>query len=116
MASGGQSDTLKDTYELLFVSRQDRGVTRYSGWKIELLVEEIVSVSEQKLLLCTLCKGMLRDACVVTLDGKKQARCSVCVPSDIQFDALNNADLIRSVIDDRMVIFLYHECIESQIL
>ena len=107
MASGGKSDTLQDTEELLFVSRQDGDVTKYGGWKIELLVEEIVSVSEQKLLLCTLCKGLLRDACVVTLEGKKQPRCSVCVPLQMQIDALNIADLIRSAIDDRMVILLF---------
>ena len=108
MASGGHSDTLQDTEELLFISRQDGHVTRYGGWKIELLVEKIISVSEQKLLLCTLCKGMLRDACVITLEGKKQARCNVCVPPDTIIDAINTADLIRSAIDDRMVKLLYH--------
>ena len=104
MASGGKSDTLQDTEELLFVSRQDGDVTKYGGWKLELLVEEIVSVSEQKLLLCTLCKGLLRDACVVTLlpGGKKQVRCQTCTPTLIVCDN-NKIDIIRSVVDDRMV-------------
>ena len=96
MAYGGQSDTLQDTEELLFVSRRDGNVTRYGGWKVELLVEEIVSVSEQKLLLCTLCKGMLRDTCVVTLDGKKQVRCKTCTPTFLAYD-YNTIDIIRSV-------------------
>ena len=103
MASGGQSDTLKDTEEFLFVSRQDGDITTYGGWKVELLVEEIVSVSEQKLLLCTLCKGMLRDACVVNLYGKKQVRCKTCIPTLFAF-GFNKIDIIRSVVDDRMVI------------
>ena len=103
MASGGQSDTLQDTDELLFVSRRDGDITRYGGWKVELLVEEIVSVSEQKLLLCALCKGMLRDACVVTSYRKKQVRCRTCTPTFIVYD-YNTIDIIRSVVDDRMVI------------
>ena len=103
MASGGQFDTLQDTDELLFVSRQDGDFIRYGGWKVELLVEEIVSVSEQKLLLCVLCKGMLRNACAVTLYGKKQVRCRTCTPTFIVYD-YNTIDIIRSVVDDRMVI------------
>ena len=104
MASGGQSDALQDTKELLFVSRQDGDVTRYGGWKIELLVEDIVSVSEQRLLLCTLCKGMLRDACVITLEGKKQPRCQTCSPF-FRPISYNKVDIICSVVDDRMVIY-----------
>ena len=107
MASGGQSDTLQDTEELLFVSRQVGDVTRYGGWKIELLVEEIVSVSEQRLLLCTLCKGMLRDACVVTLEGKKQPRCQTCIPF-FKSIGYNKVDIICSVVDDRTVIYVQY--------
>lgn len=107
MASGGQFDLLQDLQNLLFVSRQDGNVTRYGGWKKELLVEDILSSCEEKLLLCTLCEGVLRDACVVNLDQKKQARCRYCLPANFRVYPRHKADLVRSVINERLVITKY---------
>ena len=105
------ADANKDIDKLLFVKKLSYipGVD-YGGWKKELLVEEIASVSEEKLLLCTLCKGMLRDACVVTVDQKKEAHCDVCVPRDYYTaDTRKIAELVRSVIDEKMVNILREE-------
>ncbi|KAI6655883.1 TNF receptor-associated factor 4 [Oopsacas minuta] len=88
---------------LLFVEMEDAGVISYRGWRRELLVEEIASASEKKLLLCTLCDGMLRNACCFHLNDKKQARCDACLPANFRIHDRNIADLIRIVVDDRMV-------------
>ena len=94
---------IKNIQDLLFVRKEDWDVISYGGWKKELLVEEIATKSEEKLLQCTLCKGMLRDACVIIVNGKKEARCDVCVANDYAAGARKIAELVRSVIDEKMV-------------
>ena len=98
----------KNIEHLLFVKKVNNLVS-YGGWNKELLVEKISSVSEEKLLLCTLCKGMLRDACVVTVNQKKEARCDVCIPPKYTAGTRKIAELVRSVIDEKMVNILREE-------
>ena len=90
--------------ELLFV--KNSGIDGcYGGWKRELLIEKITSNAEERLLLCTLCKGMLRDACVFEVKfQKKEARCDLCIPREHQTELKKKAELIRSVIDEKLVI------------
>ncbi|KAI6655882.1 Dynein heavy chain 17, axonemal [Oopsacas minuta] len=111
-ATDDSSDILKDFEHLLFVEMEDAGVTSYRGWKRELLVEEIVSASEKKLLLCTLCDGMLRNACCFQRNQNKQARCDKCLPANFRIYGRNIVDLIRSVVDERMIYcpFLNEDC------
>ena len=65
--------------ENMYVKRDDGN---YGGWKTELLVEEITGKIEEKFLLCSYCRGMLRDACLFEKDGKQELVCSICVPKD----------------------------------
>ena len=97
---------VQNTEHLLFVKTEKSGFVSYGGWKKELLVEEIITISEEKLLLCTLCKGMLRDACVVVVNQKKEARCDACIPRHYTADARKKAELVQSVIDEKLVIIL----------
>ena len=46
------------------------------GWRISLFVEKL---SEEELLLCSSCNGLLRDACVL----EEELRCGVCIPEGI---------------------------------
>ena len=92
--------------ELLFIKNFhiDRNDC-YGGWKRELLVEKITSSAEERLLLCTVCTGMLRDACVFVVKfQKKEARCDVCIPRGHQAELKMKAELVRSVIDEKLVI------------
>ena len=34
------------------------------GWRVDLLVEKLSSKVEEKVLLCSSCGGLLRDACI----------------------------------------------------
>ena len=49
------------------------------GWRVELLVEQLTSSVEQKLLLCSYCRGLMGDACLLEKQGQQELRCSVCV-------------------------------------
>ena len=53
---------------LLYVTREDESTKE---WRVDLLVE--------KLLLCSCCNGLLRDACLCD----EALSCQVCIPKDI---------------------------------
>ena len=72
----------------------------YGGWRPELLVEAPRGAVEEKFLLCNDCRGVLRDACLYTIDGIQQLRCSACIPHDT---ALIVAQLNREIINTRQV-------------
>ena len=65
--------------ELVYVKRDDGS---YGGWRRLLSVEEITGKIEEKFLLCSYCRGMLRDACLFEKDGKQELACSICVAKD----------------------------------
>ena len=92
-----------DTEDLLFVKK--RGFNNhgsYGGWKRGLLAEHI-SASEQKLLVCTFCNGLMRNACVVFINNNREPRCEACIPKKLKNKGHTEAELVRSVIDERRV-------------
>ena len=102
---GKALDVEKIARELIYVEKEKKGdAISYGGWKRELLIDKSITKSEEKLLICTLCKGVLRDALVVDVFGKKEPRCCVCLPPNHGF--LNTHDIIRSVVDERKVSFI----------
>ena len=48
------------------------------GWRVDLLEEKLSSKLEGKLLLCSCCKDLLRDACICN----GAFMCHVCIPED----------------------------------
>ena len=88
---------------LVYVIRDDGN---YGGWKTELLVEEITNKIEAKFLLCSYCKGMLRDACLFEKDGKQELACSVCLPKDFvkQIARLNAETINEKQVSTRVYI------------
>ena len=49
------------------------------GWRVDLLVEKLSSKVEEKLLQCSSCNGLLRDACIY----EEEFRCGVCIPEGV---------------------------------
>ena len=76
----------------------------FRGWKLDLLVEQPKGSVEKKFLLCSFCKGMLRDACLYQRHTIQELRCSVCIPRGV-----NNqiAQINRELINQRQVRFLF---------
>ena len=81
---------------LLYVMSED---CRPKGWKVDLLVEKLSSKVEEKLLLCSCCHGLLRDACICN----GAFMCQVCIPEGtvIQPVVMN-----REIVNEKMVICL----------
>ena len=48
------------------------------GWRTDLLAEKL-GESEEKLLLCCSCNGLLRDACFY----EEELRCGLCIPKGV---------------------------------
>ncbi|KAI6646816.1 TNF receptor-associated factor 1-like [Oopsacas minuta] len=47
--------------DLVYIKTEDGS---YRGWRVDLLIDKLSSKMEEKILLCSSCKGMLRDACI----------------------------------------------------
>ena len=73
------------TEELLFV-RNEAG--EYRGWKLELLVETLTKV-EEKYILCRVCQGLLRKACLFDNKGEQELRCHLCLPENADVEEAN---------------------------
>ena len=58
---------------LLYVMSED---CKPKGWRVDLLVEKL---RENRLLSCSCCSGLLRDACICN----GAFMCQVCIPEDI---------------------------------
>ena len=67
------------------------------GWRVDLLVS---SKLEEKLLLCSCCKGLLRDACLCN----GAFMCHVCIPEDTAWQPV---EMNREIVNERMVIVCY---------
>ena len=78
---------------LLFVTSGDVSL---KGWRVDLLVEKL---SEGKLLLCSSCGGMLREACIY----EEEFRCGVCIPEGVAWQPVK---MNRTIVDEKMVIYL----------
>ena len=73
------------------------------GWRIDLFVEKL---SEEELLLCSSCNGLLRDACVF----EEELRCGVCIPEGIVWQPVK---MNRKIINQKMVICLLLGLLQS---
>ena len=82
---------------LLYVMSED---CKPKGWKVDLLVEKLSSKLEEKLLLCSCCNGLLRDACVCN----GAFMCQVCIPEIIAWQPV---EMNRSIVSEKMVSFCY---------
>ena len=78
---------------LLYVTSGD-GSSK--GWRVDLLVEKL---SEGKLLLCSSCGGLLREAYIY----EEEFRCGVCIPEGVAWQPVK---MNRTIVDDKMVIYL----------
>ena len=85
---------------LLYVTSED-GSSK--GWRVDLLVEKL---SEGKLLLCSCCHGLLRDACLF----EEELRCGVCIPEGVAWLPVK---MNRTIVNEKMVIclLLHYMCI-----
>ena len=79
------------------------------GWRVDLLEEKLSSKLEEKLLLCSCCKGLLRDACICN----GAFMCQVCIPEDT---ALQPVEMNREIVNERKVIVCYTYTIASQLI
>ena len=61
------------------------------GWRVELLVENL---SEGKLLLCSSCRGLLRDACI----HNGVFMCQVCIPEGIAWQPV---EMNREIVNEK---------------
>ncbi|KAI6648531.1 hypothetical protein LOD99_8163 [Oopsacas minuta] len=83
--------------ELVYVKAEDGS---YRGWRVELLVENLSSKLEEKLLLCSSCNGLLREAYICG----GVYRCGVCIPEGVVWEPVN---MNREIINDKMVKYQY---------
>ena len=79
---------------LLYVTSEDGSL---KGLRVDLLVEKLSNKVEEKLLLCSCCNGLLRDACICN----GALMCLVCIPEGtvIQPVVMN-----REIVNEKMVI------------
>ncbi|KAI6660158.1 TNF receptor associated factor [Oopsacas minuta] len=79
--------------DLVYVKTEDGG---YRGWRVDLLIDPLSNKMEEKILLCSSCKGMLRDACVYEGDLK----CGVCIPEGVAWQPVK---MNREIVSDKMI-------------
>ena len=78
---------------LLYLMSED---CKPKGWRVDLLVEKL---SEERLLLCSCCNGLLRDACICN----GAFMCQVCIPEGMAWQPV---DMNRQIVNEKMVSFL----------
>ncbi|KAI6655285.1 hypothetical protein LOD99_11431 [Oopsacas minuta] len=79
--------------DLVYIKTEDGS---YRGWRVDLLVENLSSKMELKLLLCSSCKGMLRDACFY----QEEFMCGVCIPEGVAWQPVK---MNREIVSDKMI-------------
>ena len=80
---------------------------RERGWRVELLVEQLTSKLEEKFLLCSYCRGLMRDACLLEMEGKQELRCYVCIPEGVTW---HQAQINRGAINEKIVSLSFPVC------
>ena len=90
------TDYLEARNALLYVMSED-GYCK--GWRVDFLVEKLSSKVEEKLLLCSCCHGLLRDACLY----EEELRCGVCIPEGVTWQPVK---MNRNIVYEKMVICL----------
>ena len=93
----GQAELVSDNREELLFVRNEAG--EYRGWKRELLVEKLTKV-EEKYLLCRVCQGLLRKACLFENQGEQETRCNLCLPENT---AVDEAHMNQESVNERYV-------------
>ena len=74
----------------------------HRGWRVDLCVKWLTS-SEKRLLVCKLCKGILRDA--ETMDTeRRELRCYLCMPVHLRSSQPIPQD-IREAVNYLQVVF-----------
>ncbi|KAI6661674.1 TNF receptor-associated factor 4-like, partial [Oopsacas minuta] len=68
----------------------------YRGWRVDLLVDNLSSKMELKLLVCAFCNGLLRDACLY----EEEFRCGVCIPEGVAWQPVK---MNREIVSDKMI-------------
>ena len=85
---------------------------RYRGWRVELLVEKLTNKLEEKFLLCSCCRGLMRDACLLEKEGKQELGCFVCIPEGVEWQpALMNREAINEKLVSKLVGILFTCCL-----
>ncbi|KAI6661204.1 TNF receptor-associated factor 4-like [Oopsacas minuta] len=79
--------------DLVYIKTEDGS---YRGWRVDLLIDKLSSKMEEKILLCSSCKGMLRDACLYEGD----LRCGVCIPEGVAWQPVI---MNREIVSDKMI-------------
>ena len=72
----------------------------YGGWRTDLLCEE-VNGSEERLITCVGCRGLLREASGVKRGLKLELRCYTCIPESCS--VVQAAETIGEVIAEKNV-------------
>ena len=70
----------------------------FARWGFSLPGQEVKKV-EDKLLLCSCCHGLLRDACICV----EEFRCRVCIPEGVAWQPVK---MNREIVNEKMVICL----------
>ena len=78
---------------LLYVMNED---CKPKGWRVDLLVEKLSSKLEEKVLLCSCCNGLLRDACLCN----GALMCQVCIP---EATVVQPVVMNREIVNEKMV-------------
>ena len=73
----------------------------YGGWRVELLTNSALCKSEEILLICVACRGLLREASILERGNRHELRCRVCV--SLQDTSVQAALINREVINERQV-------------
>ncbi|KAI6661207.1 hypothetical protein LOD99_10135 [Oopsacas minuta] len=79
--------------DLVYIKTEDGS---YRGWRVDLLIDKLSSKMEEKFLLCSSCKGMLRDACLY----EGNLRCGVCIPEGVAWQPVK---MNREIVSDKMI-------------
>ncbi|KAI6650763.1 TNF receptor-associated factor 6-like isoform X3 [Oopsacas minuta] len=79
--------------DLVYIKAEDGS---YRGWRVDLLIDKLSNKMEEKILLCSNCRGMLRDACVYEGDLK----CGVCIPEGVAWQPVK---MNRESVSDKMI-------------
>ncbi|KAI6658973.1 TNF receptor-associated factor 3 [Oopsacas minuta] len=79
--------------DLVYIKTEDGS---YRGWRVDLLIDNLSNKMEEKILLCSSCQGMLRDACIYEGDLK----CGVCIPEGVAWQPVK---MNRGIVSDKMI-------------
>ena len=86
--------------ELLYVRNEDG---EFRGWKRELLGGKLTKI-EEKYILCKVCQGLLKEACLFDNEGEQELRCHLCLPENT---VRVEANLYQESVNEKCVCISY---------